>query len=408
MNKYKTTILLVFSLTLSTGCVSRLNVLVDVYTGPLINTMESHLSLGMGIARGIRDNAITLAGSEYSRANRSFRPFVVIDKGGAESGRLPNFLGPDTSYVKLNTPDDPSNPHASFRHRVYMNKHARQAQLFAGIAEYYDELRIDHAFEELVEAGGPFGPRDNAVTARGIASQDKLIAKLLAFSTLCRTIAVPLGSTEIVKPWPFGDGSMQQGTTTMDEAGQIMQLHVNSLIAAHNSVSGGEDAEISAVMRSQAPSTLLTLRREGSLLSRHLIDQVYRSRYWKNINEVDVTGSGEVEYMLVKDEIGNWHLKQATVDPTKILNAINTVSVAAVRIAAVAAGISIPGGQQTPNSVAEASEASESVAASSEAASANEKARVVTVLQDLLIDIIGAQGDKTQMISAIDSAIGKL
>ncbi|MGB0717264.1 MAG: hypothetical protein ACPGXK_15405 [Phycisphaerae bacterium] len=394
-----------FGVLASTGCVSRLRVDVDVYTGPLINAVESRLGMAVGIARGIRDNAIDLAGSEYRNASRDCPPFLVIEHASEQSapGTL---LSANANYVAIEADPASPDPHQSLQTKIYMNEHAQRAQLFAGIAEYYDELAIDGAYAALLEAGGPFGDAASCKQLDNCSAQNLVIGKLLAYSQLCRALAVPVGTTEELK-W-FGDDKIRQASATIDEAGQILQLHVDSVIYAFRKQDGkSHDAEISAVMRSQAPSTVLALRRELRTFDRYYIDRVFGSKYWKNINTVNVEGSGEVEYMLVKDEIGNWHLKQATVDPTKILNAINTVSVAAVRIAAAAAGIPIPSGQQTAESV-QASTDRELHQASNSSGQRQEKERVIVVLQNLLGDIIAAGADRNTVLSAIDEAIGKL
>lgn len=44
-------------------------------------------------------------------------------------------------------------------------------------------------------------------------------------------------------------------------------------------------------------------------------------RFWQNINSVRVAGSGRTDFVLVKDDIGNWYVKGVSADPRDIFSA---------------------------------------------------------------------------------------
>ena len=44
-------------------------------------------------------------------------------------------------------------------------------------------------------------------------------------------------------------------------------------------------------------------------------------QFWQNINSVRVSGSGDTNYAVAKDDIGNWYIKQFSADPAPIMKA---------------------------------------------------------------------------------------
>lgn len=48
--------------------------------------------------------------------------------------------------------------------------------------------------------------------------------------------------------------------------------------------------------------------------------------FWQNINRVRVAGAGNVNYVIVKDDIGNWYVKQYAADPSNIINSAKNLA----------------------------------------------------------------------------------
>jgi hypothetical protein len=46
-------------------------------------------------------------------------------------------------------------------------------------------------------------------------------------------------------------------------------------------------------------------------------------KYWQNINQVRVAGGGNTNYVVAKDDVGNWYVKNYSADPKKIIDAVS-------------------------------------------------------------------------------------
>ena len=80
-------------------------------------------------------------------------------------------------------------------------------------------------------------------------------------------------------------------------------------------------------------------------------ERLYADNYWSNVNTVYASGAGDVAMAFVKDDIGNWNLKQFDNDPSKLLDAYKAAGLAIVnRIASLAtSGTSQIAGQLAAN-----------------------------------------------------------
>lgn len=63
------------------------------------------------------------------------------------------------------------------------------------------------------------------------------------------------------------------------------------------------------------------------------LEQHFSDHYWSTINTVVASGEGKVGMALVKDDIGNWNLKNYENDPTELLQAYKAVGLASLDIA---------------------------------------------------------------------------
>ncbi len=52
-------------------------------------------------------------------------------------------------------------------------------------------------------------------------------------------------------------------------------------------------------------------------------------RYWQNINRVRVVGAGNTNYVIAKDDVGNWYVKQYAADPEPIIQSARSLALAA-------------------------------------------------------------------------------
>ncbi len=69
------------------------------------------------------------------------------------------------------------------------------------------------------------------------------------------------------------------------------------------------------------------------------LEHHFNDYYWSNINTVSAVGQGEFGMALVKDDIGNWQLKNYQNDPTEMIKAYRDVGLAALQEAAKQAAL---------------------------------------------------------------------
>lgn len=185
----------------------------------------------------------------------------------------------------------------------------------------------------------------------------QLASKLTAYSQHSQSVVRRLGYSELTNPWTrvpivslFAvDTDYMAALVDIDENSRLIDALAASVAVqledrtSANSTEGAEGdrrlevflTRIHHVMQSQAPGSLMIAVREfAPWFVREKIERIYDSLYWGNINPVHVAGAGgEYVTMLVKDDIGNWHLKKAKVDPTKVAEAAKAGAELALRIA---------------------------------------------------------------------------
>jgi hypothetical protein len=59
---------------------------------------------------------------------------------------------------------------------------------------------------------------------------------------------------------------------------------------------------------------------------RNKITSEIDKQFWQTINSVRVSGAGLTNYVMVKDDIGNWYVKQYSADPTSIINSAKALA----------------------------------------------------------------------------------
>jgi hypothetical protein len=67
----------------------------------------------------------------------------------------------------------------------------------------------------------------------------------------------------------------------------------------------------------------------GGANDNHVQQQVDK-QFWQNINRVRVTGAGDSNYVVVKDDIGNWYVKNYSSDPDKVYQSLSNMAVASI------------------------------------------------------------------------------
>lgn len=66
---------------------------------------------------------------------------------------------------------------------------------------------------------------------------------------------------------------------------------------------------------------------------RFMVRELYDDDNWAQINQVYASGVGQMHMAFIKDEIGNWHLKSFTSDPSELMNMYKDLTAAAFKTA---------------------------------------------------------------------------
>lgn len=144
------------------------------------------------------------------------------------------------------------------------------------------------------------------------------------------------------------------------EASNQLGSRADALLKQLNGVSA-EKLSQSVYLRDSAPTSLLNAYVWDRAMARPLdgefepydlqdrqdrvraLEQHFADYYWSNINTVVASGEGEVGMALVKDDIGNWNLKNFETDPTEQIQAYKDVGLASLSTAAKLAADSTKG-----------------------------------------------------------------
>lgn len=304
-----TRIVLACALVLFTGC-SRLTVRVSVYNGPMVHDADVRLAWAVGLARGIRDVA------KHTAKVKKFWKTGLLDSGAKDNETL---LADLATYYGAST-SAPKNP-----------------------TDY--TLNIGSKYETYL-------------TDRSKQNRDTLVSVLVAYANNAQAIAQRIASPEIQRssssllglllPWPERQNKeLLAALIAIDESGRILNGAASSVATEYNTrcrSSGDPEPvfldRINHVMASQKPGTLVTMIKNKPqwwyrLFVKGYIEGIYDEKYWDEINPIDVRAFGATFIMLVKDEVGNWHIKNVDADPSKVVEvaaaAVETLAAALIR-----------------------------------------------------------------------------
>jgi hypothetical protein len=76
----------------------------------------------------------------------------------------------------------------------------------------------------------------------------------------------------------------------------------------------GPDRRISQAVSSAGDLTAPTLQRELDSL------------FWQNVNRVSLSGGGDANYAIAKDDVGNWYVKSYSVDPERVFRSARSIA----------------------------------------------------------------------------------
>jgi hypothetical protein len=72
------------------------------------------------------------------------------------------------------------------------------------------------------------------------------------------------------------------------------------------------------------------------------IQSLLDRQFWQNINRIRVAGAGNTNYVLAKDDVGNWYVRNFSADPTPIINAAKGAAMLAMGAPPIGAAVDTP------------------------------------------------------------------
>lgn len=286
--------LCLMSVLLCSGCMSSLKISVDVYKGPLINSPEAQLAAAVGLAR----NTYSMVKDLQSPAARK-----------NWTHNLP--LGPNTGV--------PLAEHMDYVVEAYHGTGAGEKGIDELWANY---TSLDHSDPARAEARAKLA---DALFRYGIECEGlgRLRGLPVAIKVHYDVLSVLLGLRELEE----GIG--------LEEAGRWIQFLTD------NALDTSSRTSIARMMQSVTTGHAATMASASPLhnLLGSSIDKGLERASWSEINQIDVHGVGTTEYVIIKDEIGNWHIKSLIADQDEIVNAVFDGAEAMVGILAAYYGV---------------------------------------------------------------------
>lgn len=319
---------------------AKLEVGVDVYKGNMILSPEKRLDVAM-------------AGARYGRAyiNEYLKVLYAQE------------LGKRNKVVLLPSGDET----AEYMHSRKETIAPRGYETLVGAL--HAALKV-YETDKIEELWGQLQTMRNSNAAEASVTRTRLVHALTRFGKMCEDAGQQRAGKKIaaysILRGLFGaldpltnlflleaDPSKLEAGVALEQIGMRMQLLAND----PNDVDAR--TPISQMMQSQAPGLVASSLKHASeptLLwkilgapgifpgppSSALLKGLDDSN-WSEINKIHVDGIAETNFVLAKDEIGNWHIKTAELNQADVTNAVFDGTTALVKVAAAAYGVPLPG-----------------------------------------------------------------
>lgn len=296
--KFRHGMLFAVTLALSvTGCAT-LKIGVDVYKGPLLKSDDAQLGAAVGLARNVY---LGLKGLEAKAVRTRTRlPLEVVAPRWGRQGR------------------------------ENLAKHMREV---AGAYEGDDAG--DNGIDELwARYSAMAGADDGRAEAR-----NRLARELFRFGSSCAGLGRLRGVPQAVRlHFPVlgiltADVNELTDGIGLEEAGRWI------MFLADDAVSDDPQTPIARMMESVTTGFTASIIAAVPFRLMPAVDEGLENAHWSEINEISVFGMGNTEYVIVKDEIGNWHIKSLQADPSEIVNAVFDGAEAVVGVLAAYYGV---------------------------------------------------------------------
>lgn len=223
---------------------------------------------------------------------------------------------------------------------------AQEPNYIAAVKNAFDTENIETHWNAFKEAS------DETLTKK---AGKKLSLSLMRFAGGCVSAGRSRGIPEAIRiknlpflglpSWP----ALHDGIS-LEEAGRWIMFLVDGVPGEGNRTTIARVMQ--SVSRGHTGSLLEVILNYG--LGQSKVSRGLDRTYWSSINPVRVFGVGEVKKVIVKDDIGNWHIKSMTADQSEIINTIFDgvevmVDLAAAQFGVRAGGESDGGDSEPPS-----------------------------------------------------------
>ena len=285
------------------GC-AHLNIGVDVYKGDLLLNEDGKLAKAAGEAR----MAYQLAREYASTKNRGI-PLI---------GTMNEILPSD--WATNEKPDDPAT--------------TKLDQYIERCIQAYTDDRIDERWAEFSKLAPP-GDNSSAEARQSyMNARHSLEMSLFHFGSICVALGQERGVQDALA-LNLGVGhaieSLQNMTNdrpTNLKTGIVLEEAGANIILMVDDSEGSSKGQQSIAHLMQSVTTGLVAETAshgiigGTMSALADFPKDVDARSWANINNIEVSGIGGEKYVIIKDEIGNWHIKSLVSDETAVVNAV--------------------------------------------------------------------------------------
>lgn len=101
----------------------------------------------------------------------------------------------------------------------------------------------------------------------------------------------------------------------------LRSSYPSSALQRNNSASDWQNMLMRGALR-----TIPIISKAPGLTQENPVQQQIDKQFWQNINTVRITGGGNTNYVVVKDDIGNWYVKGYSSDPEQIYKTVANVA----------------------------------------------------------------------------------
>jgi hypothetical protein len=311
------------TLVFMSGC-AKMNIGVDVYKGDLLLPDDSKLARSVGVARFAYD----FTGRYLDALNQELKDKKVQDK-------------------------PPYNLHSAGVYLINL-RHVFEQEGIEDLWKQYETTAAAYAAQGAgpAQSGSTHAPTD--VSAQRNAARSRLENALARFGNMCISAGQQTGLARAIEMRSWADFVLPAPILNMLVSGAVAEtdFRISEGILLEQSgrfivslVADVEDTSqrktVARLMQSSTPGLIITAIDRAYSAKLAGLPETFETLDWSTINNVHVDGWGNEQFVVAKDEIGNWNIKSVQSDPQDVVNAVFDTTAAMVNIVGSRYGITL-------------------------------------------------------------------